>query len=545
MKRRILSSIFLSATISLIVVSVALCAVFYLQLSSAVQREVRERAAMLKGAMTAETVDTFALSDMRLTLIAADGTVLYDDDQHAAQLPNHSGREEIREALASGAGESRRFSDTLGQETYYYAVQIGDGSLLRLAKTTSSMWGMFQGAIPIVLVLILVLCVISYALAERLTKRIVDPINHVQIREGLVAPYYELAPFVRTISEQRTRISSQMVDLKNRTDTVEAIMDSMSEGLVLVSRQGTILSLNKSAADIFSLSDRVEGMNMLEVLRDVELNEAMQAALSGVRSEINLVHAKKTYRVYFSPVPGSGAVILFLDITEKARTEQLRREFSANVSHELKTPLTTIYGHAEMLEGGMVKEMDRPHFYTKIKGEAERLIALIEDIIMLSRLDEVDNNPPREAVDLAEAAAEVVESLGDMARERCISIYIVGGGLFPASRAQVCELLYNLIDNAIKYNTPNGSVTIALDVTEDRAKVVVSDTGIGIPKAEQSRVFERFYRVDKSRSKKTGGTGLGLAIVKHIAIAYEGKIELDSTEGQGTRIAIWLHAAQQ
>ena len=541
MKRRILSSIFLLTTISLIVVSVALCAVFYLQLSSSVQREVRERATILKDTITADNADALVLPDMRLTVVANDGKVLYDDDRLAVQLPNHANREEIKEAMISGIGESRRYSDTLGQETYYYAVKINDGSLLRLAKTTSSMWGMFRGAIPIVLAVMLMLSAISYELAGRLTKRIVDPINNVQIDEELVSPYDELAPFIQTISQQRLRISQQMVDLKNRTDTVDAIMDSMSEGVILVDNRGVILSINKSASDIFSIYESANGKNILEVLRDVELNEAMQDALSGIRSEIDLVHVKKTYRVYFSPVPDSGAVILFLDITEKERTEQLRREFSANVSHELKTPLTTIYGNAEMLCNDMVKEMDRPTFYAKIKDEAERLIALIEDIIMLSRLDEVGDNLPRESVDLADVAAEVIESLDAAAKVQNITVSTLGGGIFTANRAQISELLYNLVDNAIKYNKPNGSVTVELDARNDRVKLTVTDTGVGIPKEEQGRVFERFYRVDKSRSKKTGGTGLGLAIVKHIVIAYEGKIELHSAEGQGTSVIVSLN----
>ena len=545
MKRRILSSIFLLATISLIVVSVALCAVFYLQLSSSVQREVRERAAILKDTITVQNADELVLSDMRLTIVADDGKVLYDDDRLAAQLPNHADREEIKEALTSGIGESRRYSDTLGQETYYYAVKISDGSLLRLAKTTSSMWGMFRGAIPIVLAVMLMLSAISYALAGRLTKRIVDPINNVQINEDLVSPYDELAPLIRTISQQRVRISQQITDLKNRSDTIVAIMDRMSEGVILVDNQGAILSINKSAEDIFPIRESANGKNILEILRNVELNEAMRSALEGTRNEINLTHADRTFRVYFSPVPGSGAVILFLDITDKVHTEQLRREFSANVSHELKTPLTTIYGNAEMLGNGMVKEMDKPNFYAKIKGEAERLITLIEDIIMLSRLDENNGEMLIEQVDLLDVADEVVVSLMPKAKEQNITMTITGSGVFPANRAQMVELFHNLIDNAIKYNKPNGTVTVALDVTNNQAKFVITDTGIGIPKEELSRIFERFYRVDKSRSKKTGGTGLGLAIVKHIVIAYDGKIELHSAEGQGTNITVWLNTMRQ
>ena len=238
------------------------------------------------------------------------GTVLYDDDQDAASLPNHVDREEINEALMFGTGESRRFSDTLGQETYYYAIRLGDGSVLRLAKTMSSIWGMFGGAIPIVSIVVLAMLAIGYFLAGSLTKRIVSPINKVNLEEKLSAPYDELAPFVQTISQQRTRISQQISDLQNRSDTIAAIMDSMSEGVILVDRQGTLLSINKSAADIFAIHGSVDGKNILEILRDVELNEAMRSALSGVRGEMNLSHSDKTYRVYFSPVTDSGAIIL-------------------------------------------------------------------------------------------------------------------------------------------------------------------------------------------------------------------------------------------
>ena len=266
----------------------------------------------------------------------------------------------------------------------------------------------------------------------------------------------------------------------------------------------------------------------------------MRSALSGVRGEMNLAHSDKTYRVYFSPVTDSGAIILFLDITEKSMSEKLRREFSANVSHELKTPLTTIYGNVEMLENGMVKEADTAQFYEKIKDEAARLIALIEDIIMLSQLDENNSDVTTENVDLAFVATEVSQSLEPKARNQGVDVTVTGNGVLSGNRSQMTELFYNLIDNAIKYNKSGGSVKVDITETLDGVKIAVSDTGIGIPQEAQSRVFERFYRVDKSRSKKTGGTGLGLAIVKHIVMAYDGTIELQSSMDKGTIITISL-----
>ena len=540
MKKRIFLSIFLLTIISLLAVSAALCGVFYMELSSSVQGDVRERAAILKDTVTADNFDSLVISDMRLTVIAPDGTVVYDNEQAADTLENHADREEIREALASGVGESRRYSDTLGQETYYYAVTLGNGGVLRLAKSTSSIWGMFGGAIPVISVVVLVMFAICYFLAVRLTKRIVDPINKVRIDEKLTAPYDELIPFVHTISQQREQIIRHMSDLRSRSNTIEAIMNSMSEGTILVNKDGVILSINRSAAAIFSIAGSADGKNILEILRDVELNESMRAALSGIRGEMNLAHNEKIYRVYFSPVTDSGAIILFLDITEKSMSEKLRREFSANVSHELKTPLTTIYGNAEMLASGMVRDGDKARFYGKIKDEAARLIALIEDIIKLSQLDEDSGNVNFEDIDPAGIAAAVIESLESKAMEKNVSVTVSGGGVFRANRSQMTELFYNLIDNAIKYNEPDGTVKVEIDVINSQAKITVSDTGIGIPTEVQSRIFERFYRVDKSRSKKTGGTGLGLAIVKHIVIAYGGSVEVQSEIGKGTRITAIL-----
>ncbi len=525
--------------ISLIVTAALICIVFYNQLSTTVQSEVRERANMLKAAVTEGDYASLAISDMRLTIISAEGIVLYDDDEDASLLPNHLDREEVQEALASGTGESKRFSDTLGQETYYCAVQLGDGSILRVAKTMDSIWGMFGGALPVVIGVVLIISIVSYLLAGKLTRRIVEPINRVDLKEKLSAPYDELAPFVKTIAEQQNEIARQMNSLQERADTIEALMDSMSEGIVIVNHQGTVLSINKSAAAFFSLPLQSAGKSFQELFRDIELIDNLRSALSGNRSELSYEQDGKIYRAYFSPVSGIGAIILFMDITAKANAEALRREFSANVSHELKTPLTTIFGNAEMLERGMVKDSDQQAFYQKIKTEAGRMIALIEDIILISRLDEDGGKELFEEVEILSVAAETIEALSPRAEERDVSLILSGDPVsLNANRSQIYELFYNLIDNAIKYNKEGGEVKVDIASSADEIILSVSDCGIGIPKEAQDHVFERFYRVDKSRSKQTGGTGLGLAIVKHIVMAHGGRISLDSRVGQGTTITV-------
>ena len=457
MRKRIFSNMLILIIVSLFACSVALCAVFYTQLSSSVQREVRERAILLRETIVYDNYEALAATDMRITIVAPDGTVLHDDDHNAAFLSNHAEREEIIEALDLGEGESRRFSDTLGQETYYYAIRLHDGSVLRLAKTMSSIWGMFGEIIPIVSLIVITMLIAGYFLAGSLTKRIVNPINTVNMEGTLTAPYDELAPFVQTISQQRQRISQQIEDLQNRANTISAILDSMSEGVILVDKQGIILSVNNSAADIFTLNQTGIGKNILEIIRDIEINEGISAALKNARVEMNFSHNDKIYRVYFSPVIDSGAIILFLDVTESSLTEKLRREFSANVSHELKTPLTTIYGNVEMLESNMVKETDIDEFYGKIKDEAARLITLIEDIIMLSQLDENNSNILMEEVDLSAAALAAVQSLGVEAKKQDIEVSVSGKGTLYANYSQIVELFYNLIENAIKYNKQDGA----------------------------------------------------------------------------------------
>ncbi|GHV91595.1 sensor histidine kinase [Spirochaetia bacterium] len=545
MKKRIFVDMILLTVISLVLVAAALCFVFYNQFSGIVKNELRERADLFRNADTQTAMQKliiFKPNDMRITLIHPDGIVAFDNTVGTEGLANHLDREEIVEAIETGWGESRRLSDTLGMETYYYAVRLADGSLLRIAKTTSSIWGMFRGVLPAVICIIFVILAAGYLLAGNITKRIVAPINNFDINMRLntesTPPYDELAPFIRTIEQQREYIAAQFSDLQSRADTISAIMDNMNEGIILINRQGLILSVNKSAAALFETDTAMDGKNILELIRDLELLEQVRAALSGKRSELSIRRSGKSYRVFFSPVTDSGALILFLDITEKMMAEQMRREFSANVSHELKTPLTSIYGYAEMLYNGIVKESDHHAFFGKIKDEAARLIALIEDIILISELDENTGAETFEEVSLSAIAAEAAEALSLKASEHRVTVSISGDASMSAGRSMIYEMFYNLIDNAIKYNKPGGTVLVTVSQREDTIELAIADTGIGIPDDAQSRVFERFYRVDKSRSKKTGGTGLGLAIVKHIVLLHKGKMALKSSCDQGTVVTI-------
>jgi two-component system phosphate regulon sensor histidine kinase PhoR len=573
--------------IALILISAAICFVFYGHLSGVVRGELRDWAGVFRQADAATVlreVEGIEAADTRVTLIGPDGAVEYDNAVSAGDMENHAGREEVAEALASGAGESRRLSDTLGEETYYYAVRLNDGNVLRASRTTSSVWGLFRGSLPAVALAVLAVFIIGYFMARNLTKKIVAPINGVDLKEGPVTPPYdELAPFVRTIEEQKEQLAVQYKDLKKRADTINTIMDNMKEGIIFVDERGVIVSINSSAGAILSADGPANGKSILEVIRDIDLMANVREALAGSHEEVVKEYDGRIYRVFISPVAEGGAIILLLDVTEKAMGEKLRREFSANVSHELKTPLTSIYGYAEMLYNGMISKSDEHKLLGKIKDEAQRMNTLIQDIILVSKLDEGGGEEAFEDVDLRAVALEALEALSLNAKENKVSVYISGGeGGAPdreersgadggdsggaliaragrasavgirADRSMMYELFYNLIDNAVKYNKPGGEVRVGIGRPDSpngfgesglagpQVEITVADTGIGIPKESQSRVFERFYRVDKSRSKKKGGTGLGLAIVKHIVLLHGGRVSLESRENEGTVITVLL-----
>lgn len=533
---------------SIIFVSLMLCFVFYKHFLRTTRTELKAFAQIFRNSNSNSIITEFNNSksnNIRITVIDKDGKVIFDNTANPTSLPNHIDREEIKEAMENGFGESTRFSDTLEEVTNYYAIKLNDNAFLRLAKTSSSIFIIFIDTIPIVVFVVLIVIIFGYILAGRLTKKIMEPINNVDLNKEPSIPYDEFAPFIKTITNQRKQIEEQIADLQNRANTISTIMENMNEGIIILNNDGEILSINKSALSIFEISpsELLNGKNIIELLRDIELFENIKSTLAGNHNEMSIEHNDRNYRVIFSPVNFlNGAIILFLDVTEKTRAEKMRQEFSANVSHELKTPLTSIAGYSEMILNDMVQEKDIKNFIEKIKDESARLIYLISDIMMLSELDETSSESSKEKVEICEIVHKVKEDLFIKAKEMNVSINIFCDETHVfGNNSTLYEMFYNLVDNGIKYNHQNGTIDIRISkIDEDQVMIKISDTGIGIPKEHQSRIFERFYRVDKSRSKKSGGTGLGLSIVKHIVMNHKGRIELNSKKNEGTEIIIYL-----
>ena len=542
MKKAIFRQMTLLASLGIILASAVLCGIFYNQLTGQMRIDMRGRTQIFINDDYKSAIDNLSLVDpeeeMRITIVSPGGTVLFDNMVEPRDWENHLGREEIEEALSSGEGESCRFSSTLDTKTYYYAVRLADGSVLRTAKTINSMWRVFAGILPVTGAVILLCIAVAYLASGRLAKRVVEPIGQVDLSGEPDVPYDELAPFAKEIADQRKQIRQGSQQLRESIGTINAIMDNMAEGVVLFDRRGTILSLNKSAARIFDAERPMEGSSPLELLRDLDFNKQLKRALEGRRGEMAFHKADREYRVIISPAEETGVVVFFLDITERSEAERLRREFSANVSHELKTPLTSIYGNAEMLKSGVVKDDDKLLFYGKILDEASRLIDLVEDIMMLSELDEGKTQQAHDRVNLFDVAYECMDALAQKAEKHHVTVKVKGSGVITANRALIYEMFYNLIDNGIKYNKLGGDVEVAISQKEEKTTIIVSDTGIGISAADRDRIFERFYRTDKSRSKKSGGTGLGLAIVKHIVMVHGGSIQVTSNQGEGVRFEI-------
>jgi two-component system phosphate regulon sensor histidine kinase PhoR len=541
MKKKIFKNIALVSSACILLTGLLLCLVFYFQLGDLVRSELKNRAdafTAFSHEAVSDSLSDIQPSDIRISLVASNGAVVFDNTAHAAALENHADRIEIKQALESGTGESNRLSETLGEETYYYAVKLSDGYILRIAKTADSIFAVFARNLPVIILIMLVMIALCYIVSAKLSQRIVASINNIDL-ENPTAVYDELAPFMRTITSQRQQIAKDLVALEKRQETINSIMDNMSEGAVLVDNRENLLYVNQGAKKLFGFADIEESQNLHSLFRDMDLITLAKETISGQRTELTKSIGGRDYHIYASPVSGVGAILLFVDVTEQAKAEKLRREFSANVSHELKTPLTSIAGFAELLINGVAKEEDKTAFLQKIKAESDRLSQLVEDIMLLSGLDEGQGAAALENIELAQAAFEVKELLAQRAEQNGVKINITAdNSAVKANYSHMRELLFNLMDNAVKYNKPGGTVDVSIREQDGHAVLTVSDTGLGIPKAELARIFERFYRVDKSRSKKLGGTGLGLAIVKHICMRYGAKIELESKEGVGTKISV-------
>lgn len=489
--------------------------------------------------------------ELRITWIDKNGKVLFDNKTDASSMENHLEREEVRQAVENGYGKSSRYSETLTEKSLYSAKKLSDGSVLRLSVSQYSVLTLFLGMLRPVLIIALLAVVLALLLAYRLSKNIVTPLNKLNLDSPLSNKVYEeLSPLLKRMDAQQRQLKHQSEELKRKREEFETATENMSEGLIILNEKGVILSLNRAAAKMLGLSEDSVGKDIFSEKTSVNLKEPTQIALSGKNKEEVFALRDGNCQLLANPVSTdgkvTGAALLVLDVTEKERAEQMRREFTANVSHELKTPLQTISGYAELLANGMVADKDKTAFSEKIYAEAQRMIRLIEDIIKLSNLDEGAVELTRETVDLYVTAENTVRSLLPAAKKANVTLSLNGENAEIYGIPQLLTaVVYNLCDNAIKYNKDGGTVFVNVKNNAENIVLSVRDTGIGIPKEQQERIFERFYRVDKSHSKEVGGTGLGLSIVKHAAKLHDAKITLESEVGKGTGITVIFPKKQQ
>ncbi|NLF36568.1 MAG: PAS domain-containing sensor histidine kinase [Clostridiaceae bacterium] len=551
MKRRIFTSIFFASLLTLILTFAFVSAILYNNAATSIKREVRNESIYISEAIKSYNENIIDISSYlnsagakslnRITLISSDGIVTYDNFAQIQTMDNHSDRPEFIDAMKTGQGEITRFSDTLGESTYYYALKLNNNDVLRIASTTKSILGIVTESIVWFILIFIFIIVISLLIARLLTKVVVKPINKLDLDNPLSNDTYEeLSPLLLRMEKQKKEIKNRMDELTKTRDDFNFITDNMSEGLVIFSEKGYVLASNKSANKILGISQK---QYYLESCRDSSYIELIESSLNGKPHTAKINRSGYTYQLFASPVKEESknfATVLFItDITEKDQAEQRRKEFSANVSHELKTPLTSILGYAELISKEIAKKEDIPHFGELIHREAARLLQVIEDIIKLSKLDEADLVKEFEDVRLDELCLTVINDLKQKALGYKVKCSFKGQETIIKGYSPILyEMIYNLCDNAIVYNKAEGSVILTLEKNDNKAVLTVADTGIGIPQEHLPRVFERFYRVDKSHSKDTGGTGLGLSIVKHAASLHDAKIDISSKINKGTKISI-------
>ena len=549
MTKRIFRNILLTSVMALLLTSALLVGTLYNVYEGRISAELRTEAEYIVRALDTMQDDLNFLRGLtpnnRITLISPDGIVLYDSAADQARMDSQAERPEVSTALAEGTGESRRYSDTLSDITTYYARRTANGNVLRIASTRSTLVGLFMNVAPQIVVMMLMVAALSLLIAQFSARQIVQPINELNLDEPLENEIYdELAPLLTRMDRQHVQIRQQMQDLARAHADLNAIMQNMREGLVLVDKSNRILSINGSAMKVFGVKGIIApDADLLTICRDTSVMEIVKEAQTGKSDDAVFVREDRTYRIFASPVLREekvrGVVLLALDISAHYAAEASRREFTANVSHELKTPLTSISGYAEIIASGIAKSEDVPVFAEKIHAEAKRLVALVNDILDLSRLDERQGLGTKEPVALMSLIHSLNEAFQPIAQEKGVALKVEGDhATIEGYPVLLRELFHNLIDNAVKYTLAGGSVTVCLTQEDGHTVCTVADTGIGIPAEHQAHVFERFYRVDKSHSRQTGGTGLGLAIVKHVAEVHHARVELKSAPGDGTTIKI-------
>lgn len=547
MTKKIFKSIMTVCTVVLILGLAFVMGILYRYFGKQISTELEKEAFYAAQGVESSGMEYLEKLDgknSRITLIDQDGSVLYDSQAEASSMENHKDREEVKEAAETGKGKAVRMSETLSEKTIYYALRLEDGKILRVSSTQYSVLALVYQLIVPVLWILLLMIVLSGLFASRLSKKVVEPVNKLDLEHPEENEVYEeMAPLLSRMYKQNREIKNQIDTARRQQEEFSIITENMQEGLVVIDRYTMILSGNASVWKLFHVNGPKNGESVYVLNRSEEFQSIIDKALGGKNNEAVLKVDGSDIHVVANPVMREeqveGAVLLLVNVTEKLEREKLRREFSANVSHELKTPLTSISGFAEIIQDGYVKEEDVRAFAGRIYKEAQRLITLVEDVIRISQLDEGEVPYEWTETDLYQTAKNVFGTLSEAAKKQDVHLYIEGDRVQLHTVPNILEeVLFNLCDNAIKYNKPGGNVCICLTENEESVCISVKDNGVGIPKEDQSRVFERFYRVDKSHSKEIGGTGLGLSIVKHGVSFLGGEVELESIPEQGTEITV-------
>lgn len=546
MTKKIFRSILFSSLIAVILGLLMATFFTYKHFGSVQEQKLRGELRLAAAAVEEcgeEYLQKLEVDELRLTLIDPDGKVLYDSKVEAESMENHAERKEVKEALLYGEGSSSRYSTTRLDKTIYHAIKLKNGEVLRISVSYSTVSAVVRGLLPLFLLAALIVALVALVVAKSMAKSIVAPLDEVDLEHPLENDTYEeLSPFLLRLHRLNERVEEQLVKLRQSADEFNHISENMREGLVLLNDKKELLSINPSAMKVFGVEENPKGENFLQVDRSLDLNAALDEAYETGYSALKEVRNGKSLRFDLSRIESEGEtlglLILIIDVSERELAEQSRREFSANVSHELKTPLTSIIASAELMRNKLVKPEDSERFLWYIEEEGRRLLELIEDIIELSKLDE-GRNLPKENFELSELVKDAAEQLRDSAEERDIRLELeLEPCIIEGVPGLAQEIAANLIENAIKYNVEGGSVNVSLKSENEKAVLKISDTGIGISAEDKDRVFERFYRVDKSHSKKTEGTGLGLSIVKHAAACLNAEVRLESEPGKGTEITI-------
>ncbi len=546
MTKKIFKGILFTALVTMLACLVFIIGVQYQFYSEAQTDALKSEAYLIERSLENGTApESFNSFEKRITIISADGTVIYDNKSDINGMKNHSDRKEVAEALKKGIGSDVRYSESVGKYTSYYAVFLKNGNILRVAGDGTNLITVLLRLMPPICAIILLTAALALTLASVVTKNILKPINEIDPENPEQAKAYdELSPLLNKLRYQKNKINKQISQLTQSRLELEILSENMSEGMLLTDKNGIILTYNKSIERLFGEQTKLSGKNLLYLNRSKVFLEIFDSIIGACHNELLFSDGNRWLELITNPVNDEngahkGAVVLIIDVTERQERERLRREFTANVSHELKTPLTSILGFSDILKEGLVSPEDVKGFSADINRETKRLITLVNDIINLSRLDEGVIGTDREPVELLSVAREVTERLTIVASEQHISLNTCGQeAVILANPSLIFEMIYNLCDNAVKYNRENGSVTVTVGLCEENPFISVKDTGIGIPKEAQPRIFERFYRVDKSRSNTRGGTGLGLSIVKHIASVTGGTISLESSPDVGTEITV-------